>query len=298
MFSSQLRSVFSFLFLSFCLLSFVSPHNWLGDLGRSQLASTRFPWPPKVSTTPHIQVGTNQTFQVSWSVGHGNILTLFNDRVYSYFIIFHADDQDKVPISPTLLRSAIAQYIKEAPGRANLTGPIWVKNQLLPALVTNRNQPNPSFYDNFNDTIDIYFDQMINKTHPRWIPRDPVQMANCKREAFQYCSNSIPATQWLYKDRELDLDARLEYFNPNLPWIESLHRFQTSVTQTTFTNTYTTANFKIPGRRGPGNYMVWFIWRGYYDVIDVIIIFHFNFLFYFFNFFDTHFIFFLFISLF
>src|SRR4051794_27488279 len=54
-----------------------------------------------------------------------------------------------------------------------------------------------------------------------------------------------------------------------MPWIEAVHKFQYTVPPVDYTNTYNKAYFRIPAKKGAGNYIAWWIWSGYSDAIDV-----------------------------
>jgi hypothetical protein len=61
-------------------------------------------------------------------------------------------------------------------------------------------------------------------------------------------------------------DARVSYRNPTYPWIEAVYKFRLS---TLNPGRPDTANFFIPGYGGVGRYIVQYLWRGYYDCMDV-----------------------------
>ena len=63
-FSSSLFLVL--VYLSVVSVSSVSAHNWLASEGRCDYACSFYPWVPRRSPDPHVQVGKNQTFTVEW----------------------------------------------------------------------------------------------------------------------------------------------------------------------------------------------------------------------------------------
>jgi hypothetical protein len=238
----------------------------LGGLGRANLASTHYPYPPKIDPYPHMQVGLNQTFTVDWSAGHGNSMTLFDANQFAYFTVLHFDDRNKLPLTSVELYAVLEDYLANVPRSGNLSHPAWRRVHVLPPT-------NSIWFNEFTDITSSYFTGTApsNSNDPRVVPRPANLMTTCKAitAASFSCDPNDPPSQWFYKDSWLNWDLRAEYFSAKYPWIESVHRFQVSVTQTVFANTYHSASFRIPARKGPGNYMLHWAWSGYYDVIDV-----------------------------
>ncbi len=268
-------SFHSFFLLSFLILlnfSFISSHNWVLDKSRAGFSSTLYPWPVKITNAPHIQVAANQIFTLDWSAGHGNDLTLFNFKTFTYFVIFHFDDQKFVPADADAMKLIIADYLASAPRSANLTDPQWRKNHILPPTKLSFDGilfDNLDFRLRFSTTAPRYWGSEAGSDHPRYIPRDPEALKQCKATSIndQLCGSYTPS-QWVYSDYDLADDYRVEYFNPKYPWIEAIHKFQILPTEVFYAYSAQTARFRVPARKGPGNYMIWFVWDGYYDVVD------------------------------
>jgi hypothetical protein len=72
--------------------------------------------------------------------------------------------------------------------------------------------------------------------------------------------------QLAYRPEDIANDVRVSYLNPNYPWLEAVYRFNI-ITMNPGRPDFT--NFVIPGRKGPGRYIVQWYWRGYYDCVDV-----------------------------
>ncbi len=220
-----------------------------------------FPWNQKVGPSPHIQVAPKQEFAITWSTGHGNVLTLNSQRQFKYFIVLKLDDQDKIPFNSRGLDKVIRDYINQAPPGSNMTDLRWRKNQLLPNPATLYS--GVPVLDQYNDTIDKYFDRVAKPSDPQFLYRDTSVYPYCKGAGVRYiCSGSQPPSQYVYRNESIDFDIRLEYENPNYPWIESLHRFETRVTETIYASSYSAATFRILARKGPGNYIIWWKWGG------------------------------------
>ena len=89
----------------------VGGHNWMHEpRSRSGGSSTRLKARPTVRD-PHVQVGPNQTFVLTWTTGHGG----------SYiFVVVHKDDEDKLPEHKAANHGGVAvqEYLDEAPPEA------------------------------------------------------------------------------------------------------------------------------------------------------------------------------------
>jgi len=200
----------------------------------------------------------------------------------------------------------LTRYVKEAPlyvndpnaQFVNLTNaPGWTRVQVLPNQWTTMtgNMPNPHFWNaqggvgmtgvggyNASGMLGEYYanNAQLKPTDPGFVYFDPSlygPLSNgmgrspyCK-VGGDYCNSNLPPGQWIHNPEFLQYDVRYEYKHPDpaLSWIASAGKFQISVSPTDYTNTYNRAYFRIPARYGPGNYMAWYIWQGYSDIIDI-----------------------------
>jgi hypothetical protein len=114
---------------------------------------------------------------------------------------------------------------------------------------------NPSLDNEVTDkNITNYFESVIYPNNSRFIIRPAV------------FGNTGLKYQMEYPDSELAGDVRVSYRSAKYPWIEAVYKFQLSTLNPSRPDT---ANFYIPGYGGNGRYIVQYLWRGYYDCVDV-----------------------------
>jgi hypothetical protein len=171
--------------------------------------------------------------------------------------------------------------------------PGWHRSQVLPNQWTKSGGQNPTFwvpqtglnvagnggYNSTSPGLREYYEnanaQQLLPGDPKYIYQDAQLLSQGCRGGGGFCgkvaanTNFVMPGQWVHKQDYTDHDVRLEYIHPDMPWIEAVHKFQISVAPVGYTNTYNTAYFRVPARKGPGNYIAWYIWTGYYDVVDV-----------------------------
>jgi hypothetical protein len=215
--------------------SLVFGHNWVQSVSRSPAASTYRPCKPPLTDMPHAQVGPNQAFQVEWMQGHGD---------YTYFVIIHSKDADKLKLHTTTM---LNDYIANAPNGTNKAADYFLQRFHLKSDTSLDNQVTEK-------NITNYFQALISVNDTRYIKRPAVFGSTGLKYQFQYRAS------------ELAGDARVSYKSAKYPWIEAVYKFLHS---TLNAGRPDTANFYIPGNAGEGRYIVQYLWRGYYDCVDV-----------------------------
>jgi len=223
----------------------VQAHNWV-HLGphRSLVASVAKPCQARVGVQPHIQVGPQQQFQLGWSVGHGD-----SGTKNFYWVTLHSSDYDKLSL---ITQKDLDNYINNAPASARLSGVNWTKRHIAPKA--NAGLMNPG-----------YFDRILTVNDTEYIPRDPVMV---QRSNIGNADSTV--NQYLFLANATASDVRVAYFNANYSWIESVSRFRNSFAEhTPYAGQSDYANFRLEGRKGPGDYIVHFWWGGYRDCVDV-----------------------------
>jgi hypothetical protein len=234
----------------FCAYT-VQAHNWVYAVSRSfNQASTYKPCRPKVNDVPHWQINQKQEFTMEWATGHDH---------YFYFTVVHAED---ILLLENTTQNDLDNYIKgcastddymagktAAPGR-------WAKQHI------NRN-PSLTSAISTVDQVGVY-EKNISQGDPAYIPRHP---------KFGPYNNEV---RWVYKTAYTMRDKRCSYFNANLPYIVAVHRFVQVDTVMSRAGDRDTARFTIDlsaghvARHGlSGQYLVQYLWRGYFDCADV-----------------------------
>src|SRR5438477_134498 len=98
-------------------------HNWVNGPSRATMASVVNPCQTRVSADPHIQIIRNQTFQLEWSVGHGD-----SGTTWFYFVVLHESALDNLR---TITTADIDDYLNNAPNAAAWqNGSYWEKNHV------------------------------------------------------------------------------------------------------------------------------------------------------------------------
>jgi hypothetical protein len=184
----------------------------------------------------------------------------------NYFMILHSDDSDKMILNkPALLED----YIKNAPPNSNKAlEPQWQRyfrhtSNSTTHIVTSTTGPNttttfarlikPGAYKIFLILLPTNSITGDANYYPR-----PEEFVNPIGNNVLY--------QLAYRPEDIANDVRVSYLNPNYPWLEAVYRFNI-ITMNPGRPDFT--NFVIPGRKGPGRYIVQWYWRGYYDCVDV-----------------------------
>jgi len=233
------RSRQTTLLLVLCIVlyfgTFASAHNWIGSVSRAKgRATTIRPCLARSSPKPQVQVSTNQYFEIEWSSGHPGR--------FAYFVIQHADDESKMKLN---LEKTLDQYLVNAtaPQKVDMVNNVYSRRNHR-CNVNGATNPNMTLY---------YFQTYTAPNTSGHIPRPSI-----------FGGGNVH--QYAYKNSDLATDAGACYTNPNLPHIECAFRYQIT---NHFPSAYDFARFKIPAKKGPGDYVVQWIWGGYYDCIDV-----------------------------
>jgi len=221
--------------------SMVTGHNWLQSNARAQGASTIAPCPPKQSPMPHAQVGPNQPFQIEWMNGHGGP---------NYFMILHADDADKMILNKV---NVLEEYIRDAPAGSNTAQ----QPQFQRYFRNTANSTTHIVVSTTGPNITTTFQRLVPPGDQYYYPR-PTEFVN------PIGNNNL--FQLAYRPQDIATDVRVSYLNPKYPWLEAVYKFNI-LTMNPGRPDFT--NFIIPGRKGPGRYIVQWYWRGYYDCVDV-----------------------------
>mmetsp|Transcript_7216 Transcript_7216/g.8152 ORF Transcript_7216/g.8152 Transcript_7216/m.8152 type:complete len:1138 (-) Transcript_7216:198-3611(-) len=236
--------------LGMLLLPSADAHNWVRSPSRSRgQASTLKPCRNRINVSnPHFQIGGDQTFEIEWATGHNH---------YFYFTVVHEDDAPKLA---NLTAKIINKYLDDAQAtppppdlrtyhfEATTSGPDAGKGDFWAKQHINRGA----------EQEDHYVKELTQQDED-WIPRHE-----------RYGTSDV--THWKYKRDFVKEDLRFSYSNPEFPYIVAVHRFK--MVGMSRPGDVDVARFTIDGdvggyKRGPGKYIVNYLWRGYYDCVDV-----------------------------
>ena len=80
------------------------------------------------------------------------------------------------------------------------------------------------------------------------------------------CQEVSDMRLYQYAPQQVAADLRVSYASSKYPWLEAVHRFK-QVNK--WPKAFDIARFAIDARKGAGQYVVHYVWRGYRDCIDV-----------------------------
>jgi len=213
----------------------VSSHNWMFTTGRARKeASTTAPCRGRTGADTHAQVGPDQTFTIRWATGHERD---------SYWVIVHGDDYSW--LSKKGFKTFVKDYLAKAPdGSDTARVPKFQRYHGM------QNRLKTQFLGQAKDLPDIYGEEIL--------PTNPVYL-NHSTDKEVY-----PLFQ--FTDQVLANDRRVSYKSELYPWIEAVYRYEHVHGRAV---DFDSVRVDIPGRKGPGHYVVHWFWNGYYDCVDV-----------------------------
>jgi len=269
------------LLLVFCTIICYS-HNWMGSPeARARGKGSPIHPAPREEITPtgtdrfrHIEVGAGQDFVIEWAVGH--------PHYYAYFAVMKAEDEH---YADTHTWDLLNDYVDSAPPEAyKFTDAKWERTHVscsyfFPDTPPIEGEAYPyKFQDKcaskvqatdgtyseskYSPITPYPYEFHLDTTDPRYYNRSMF------RSGWEYVA------QFTYLREDLDKwDTRVEYYNENYPWIESVHKFQLFYRgdglQPGIAQEYDAAKFSITGNKGSGRYVVQYLWNGYADMLQV-----------------------------
>jgi len=251
----------------------VQAHNYMMSLQRATMASTFYPCIQRQGNQPHAQVKANQRFEMEWSNGHGGP---DNNRPIQYFIIIPAAALEIVKQMRNMTE-IINDYIASAPASADVSGygdNYGGGDSGLP------NGPLKKYQLGGQTNLRGRGQRIVNESYFTNSDLPLTDPARVVRE-FTYW-NKFVATDGV-KDRQIQQqpkgwftrnDRRVSYQSEKYPWIESAHNFSMFYDQhapggSEWSSRAALAQFSIRGWHGPGDYIAWYMWHGYYDCMDI-----------------------------
>ena len=229
------------------VLSLATPataHNWQWTPGRArEEASTTAPCRGRKDSDTHAQVGPGQDFAVQWATGHNRP---------SYWVVIHEDNYEWMRHKD--FKEFVRDYIALAPASANsATEPRY---QRLHGVRSGGRMT--SFEEHIlTDDLAGGGSNGLSTYGPRVEPDDPLWLNH---------TWSIPQNLFKFKPAVVANDARVSYRSEKYPWLEAAYRYEH---ETHRPGDFDTVRVSLPGRSGPGHYIVHWWWNGYYDCMDV-----------------------------
>ena len=212
---------------------------------------------------PDINVNRGQKFEVEWTTGHPGS--------FSYFVLLSAEHEARLAShSEAMMRD----YFRDAPADAYWGGPEegpsqWDKTHFgwekgvggVYSL---------SVFENNEGKTPLSAGDPDYRERPTAFECSALGSSTgdqTRSVGLRPCRPYSTLTQYRYPFAERKYDKRAAYYNPNFPWIEAVYAFQHKHHHAL---QFDTASFEFPrNREGSGQYIVHWMWRGYYNCIDV-----------------------------
>jgi len=238
----------------------VTAHNFIKSLHRASEAAVTRPCQARVGNVPHVQVIAGQTFEIEWTIGHGD----YTQGPY-YFAVVPIAEYDR--LASDNITDIFQDYIKSAPASASTaySGAMWEKHH------------NKLAGECWNDgcTSAAYYKQTsLDHSDPTFIHREQAYIDGSKPPTQYTDDDDVIQTQYL--DEFNAKDKRVAYKSADYPWIEMVNAFYIPSYPSSqlgyFSFTVDIARFVVPGAHGPGDYVVFFNWAGYSDCVDVNVV--------------------------
>lgn len=220
--------------LLFLCLGVASAHNWLTSPARGNQNNNFNGWTsppcPQKGERVHVQVAAGQRFPIEWASGHGY-------GSYTYFVVLKAQDESNM-ISHTL--DTLEAYLKAAPTPAlDYMKDTWALHSAPP----NSAAPGTSV--------------LSSPVTTSWYPGGRPSSFRAYTGTVEVYNKTISAVA---------ADKRAKYTNPDMPWIISVHKFALHEDRA---EEMDLAFMEIPTGSASGQYVVQYLWNGYYDCVDV-----------------------------
>lgn len=240
-FNSKLSS---FLLIGLFFIPSTHAHNWLTSPARGNEAGenngfngfTSPPCPQK-SDRIHTQVGLGQKFPVEWAAGHG-----FGS--FTYLVVLSANNEPNMEAHTLEL---LDDYLAGAPD----------KNYMSEHKAHHVSHAGPASHGKLqrNSVKDTF----------QWVPSMPGSYGNRPSGFRNFGDYEVYAKTPAATSR----DERARYRSEKYPWIIAVHKF---AMEYDFPEAADVSLVEIPEDEGTGDFIVQYLWSGYYDCVDVRVI--------------------------
>jgi len=221
--------------------------------------------PRAIYSYPNVQVNRGQPFMIEYSSGHPG--------TYHYFVVLAAENEGMMAQHTEKL---LDEYIAEAPWSAGerYRNEFWDKYHVGWA--------DPKSYGASTSNMNFVMQgkTTVEKGDKDYIERPWAFACSGLGNRYGYSSwTAQPISEkcipylapdlkiWRYPKSELKQDIRIAYTNPKFPWIEAVWRIRGYWHHPHQVDLF---RIEIPkSGTGIGPYIVHWVWRGYYDAIDV-----------------------------
>ena len=260
-------------------------HNWMvNPTSRTRGGLSKVRPVPNTENGISVMVGPGQDFQLNWATGHGGA---------QYFAIVRAGDEDKLALHTDAL---LNDYLDSAPEGTSSASPSgWLGDQDIYRRYAiryslNKDKPNDAKANGYVGGVigdprmdrrrccpvgecptcpgydeKTFYQKRIMPGDRGWIER-PAHF-RCGRRDGHCRGKKHGQYQWV--DSQYRNDLRAAYQSKKYPWIVGVMRY--SIWRS-FPADHDAALVHFPSWAQPGKYLIQFMWRGYYDGLDVLLL--------------------------
>jgi len=244
-------------------------HNWINNPpSRTPGLSKISPCPKRASDTSTSFVAVKgQNFALEWAIGHPN--------TYTWFTVVSRANEDKLPlVTETLLQD----YVASAPPGASskdpggfLSDPIHDKVCVLWSAASGGFKEEGPLPTNMGDSkLQGRFTKKLSPGDSMYYerPSDWRCSRKVKGGAAACASRNVEVGLYEYKSQYHNTDERVSYASSKYPWIIAVYKYRHSWKRP---QDYDLAQLALPSSAQPGEYVIQYLWRGYYDCFDMLL---------------------------
>jgi len=224
-------------------------HNWMNNpstrvAGLSKMA----PAPPRAGNNINFAVRQGEDFHLEWSTGHPNS--------FVYFTFVRSEDEGQLGLAT---EAALEDYLAQAPAETN-----WLPDNHKTHV--RWTAPLPTADTDFDGAP---YTRLLTNDDPAYFER-PDNWRCSRRPPAGGCNQpSVTYGQYEYESNMVATDKRAAYENPAYPWIVAVARYKIVYRRP---QDYDLAKLQFPDDAPPGDYIIQYQWRGYYDAMDVLLV--------------------------
>lgn len=255
------KKSFFFSFSSF----FFPPHQAPARTSLTgNVASTVFPVLAASRSEPHVVVTAGQRFPMEWVVGH---------NADSYVVLLKKSEAGRMNMHTT---TNLEAFLKDA------ACPQTAPRGRDAIYHYKYNDPNTTFYSNPDQNgvrpapIPNFYKRLVPATDANFIPRPKEFLKGVKGMpriggTVTAASRNAMVTQFEYQDADVATNRRCYPATPvaRFPWIIGMHKGRHVRHQPSEPDVVL---LQFPADTAPGDYIVHWIWRSYYDAVDVRVV--------------------------
>ena len=244
---------------SLVFIDVVKAHNWINNPPSRIKGLTKVaPCPPRPGQSVNFAVYKDTEFHLEWATGHPGS--------YVYIAFIARENENKLGLNTM---DAMDKYVAEAPESAKtwLTGKKYDKTHVRWSggpVGERSGGPLPTadgvlYAKKLTASDSTFFTRPSEWRCSRGKP-GPTP-AGCASAGITY-------GQYEYVPSAIATDVKVAYSNPKYPWLLAVGKYKIVKRRP---QDYDLARFKFPSSATPGEYVIQYSWRGYYDCFDVVL---------------------------